>query len=91
MGKIYYMSKDYTGFGGNMNFGQTVLAKVLTGTLEAGHTDITFTDESLTSESVVAVATLAGINPTAMTTSSGSVTLYFPSQVNDITVKVVIF
>lgn len=65
--------------------------KILTDTLEAGHTSITFTDADILADSIVSCATPAGINPTAMTSTTGSVTFYFQSQAIDITVKAVIF
>lgn len=65
--------------------------KILTDTLEAGHTSITFTDADILADSIVSCATPAGINPTAMTSTTGSVTFYFQSQATDITVKAVIF
>jgi len=65
--------------------------KILTDTLEAGHTSITFTDAAILADSLVGVATPSGINPTAMTSTVGSVTFYFIAQATDITVKAVIF
>lgn len=64
---------------------------VLSGTLTAGTTSITFTDASILADSVVSCATPAGINPTAMTSSVGTVTFYFASQGADMVVKAVIF
>ena len=65
--------------------------KVLTGTLEAGHTSITFDDAAIKSDSMIDVyTTIFGANPTAATNSVGTVTLYFNSQATDMGVKVVI-
>jgi hypothetical protein len=64
---------------------------VLTDTLTAGVTSITFTDARILADSIVSCATPAGINPTAMTSTTGSVTFYFQSQAADMVVKAVIF
>lgn len=64
---------------------------IIPGTLNAGQTSITFTDARILADSIVSCATPAGINPTAMTSSVGSVTFYFASQAADMTVKAVIF
>lgn len=64
---------------------------VLPGTLTAGTTSITFTDERILDDSIVSCATPAGINPVAMTSTTGSVTFHFTSQAADMVVKAVIF
>jgi hypothetical protein len=64
---------------------------VIPGTLNAGETSITFTDARILDDSIVSCATPAGINPTAMTSTTGSVTFYFQSQAADMVVKAVIF
>lgn len=64
---------------------------VLPGTLTAGTTSITFTDERILDDSIVSCATPAGINPVAMTSTTGSVTFHFTSQASDMVVKAVIF
>lgn len=64
---------------------------VLPGTLTAGTTSITFTDARILDDSIVSCATPPGINPVAMTSTTGSVTFYFTSQAADIVVKAVIF
>ena len=64
---------------------------VIPGTLNAGLTSITFTDEHILDDSIVSCATPAGINPIAMTSTTGSVTFYFASQAADMVVKAVIF
>lgn len=64
---------------------------VIPGTLSAGKTSITFTDARILDDSIVSCATPAGINPTAMTSTTGSVTFYFQSQAADMVVKAVIF
>lgn len=64
---------------------------VIPGTLNAGETSITFMDARILDDSIISCATPAGINPVAMTSTTGSVTFYFASQAADMVVKVVIF
>lgn len=65
---------------------------ILTDTLEAGQTSITFTDASITTGSNIRVLTSAfGIAPTAASASTGSLTLTFASQASDLDIKVVIY
>ena len=65
--------------------------KILTGTLEANTTSITFNDAAIKSNSMIDVyTTIFGANPTAATSSVGTVTLYFNSQATDMGVKVVV-
>ena len=64
---------------------------VIPGTLNAGQTSITFTDARILDDSIVSCATPAGINPVAMTSTTGSVTFHFASQATDMVVKAVIF
>lgn len=66
--------------------------KVLTGTLTAGNTTITFTDNSLTSDCTKTLYVddaFFGVAPTAMTTdyANHSVTYTFPVQASDMPVK----
>jgi hypothetical protein len=61
----------------------------VTGTLNAGSTSITLTDESITTDSTVDIYTdTFGVNPTDATVSTGSITLTFEEQSNDLGVKV---
>ena len=61
----------------------------LTGTLTAGETTITLTDDSITTDSKFDFYTsIYGVNPTAVTVSSGSVTLTFDAQETDMNVEV---
>lgn len=60
-------------------------------TLEAGETTITFNNVAITSNSTIDYYTsVFGVSPTNAVVSTGSVTLTFDSQANDIDVKVVI-
>jgi len=69
----------------------TRAGKILTSTLTAGQTTITFTDSSITANSTVDVYTsVYGVSPTEITSSTGSITLAFDSQDSDLSVKVVI-
>ena len=69
----------------------TRVGKVLTSTLTAGQTTITFTDSSITANSTVDVYTsVYGVSPTEITSATGSLTLTFDSQDSDLSVKVVI-
>lgn len=65
---------------------------ILTDTLEAGETSITFTDASITTGSNIRILTsVFGVAPTAASASTGSLTLTFASQASDLDVKVVIY
>ena len=65
---------------------------VLTDTLEAGETSLTFTDASITTGSNIRILTSAfGVAPTAVSASTGSLTLTFTAQISDLDVKVVIY
>jgi hypothetical protein len=70
----------------------TRLGKELTATLTAGSTTLTFTDASITSNTIVdnVLTSVYGVNPEEMTVSSGSLTLTFDAQATDVGVKVVI-
>lgn len=64
---------------------------VLTDTLEAGETSLSFTDVSITAGAIIDIYTsVFGLAPTAVTVSSGTMTLTFASQGSDVDVKVVI-
>ena len=63
----------------------------LTGTLTAGLTSITFQNESITDNcDITPFTSVYGVNPTAISTSNGSITLTFKAQTQDIGVKVVV-
>lgn len=75
----------------NANSGGGSSITVLDGNLDAGETSITFTDERILEDSIVSCASPAGVNPVAMTSTTGSVTFHFTSQAADMVVKAVIF
>ena len=61
----------------------------VTGTLTAGSTSLTLSDASITSSSTLDFYTsVYGVNPTAVSISTGSVTLTFEAQLSNINVKV---
>ena len=63
----------------------------LTGTLTAGLTSITFQNENITDNcDITPFTSVYGVNPTAISTSNGSITLTFKAQTQDIGVKVVV-
>lgn len=59
-----------------------------TGTLTAGQTSVVISDSSITSSSTIQVFTDTGINYTAISVSTGSVTITYPAQQADVNVKV---
>lgn len=63
---------------------------VLSGTLTAGQTSITFTNAAITASSTLANLwiNVFGVYPTNIVITDGSITLTFESQVSDIGVKV---
>lgn len=61
----------------------------VTGTLTAGNTSVTLSDASISTSSTIDVYTdTFGVNPTAISVSTGSVTLTFPAQASNVGVKV---
>ena len=61
----------------------------VTGTLTAGSTTLTLSDASITTSSTLDFYTsVYGVNPTAVSISTGSVTLTFEAQLSNIDVKV---
>jgi len=62
--------------------------KEVTGTLTAGQTSVVISDASITSSSTIQVFTDTGINYTAISVSTGSVTITYPAQQADVNVKV---
>lgn len=68
-------------------------ASILTGTLFAGQTMLTITDEAIKADSIFNYWTSIkagafGISPTDVTATTGSLTLTFPAQATDMIVKV---
>lgn len=62
---------------------------VLKGTLTAGSTSLTITDDSITADSFFDVYTsVYGVSPTAITATTGSMTLTFTAQGSDLYVAV---
>lgn len=65
------------------------LTKEVTGTLIAGQTSITLTDEAiLTTSNIDPYTDKYGVNPTNVVATTGSVTLTFEAQATDLVVKV---
>lgn len=66
---------------------------VLSGTLEAGETEITFTDSNILANSMIDIFIDSDedIYPTSKTSSVGEVVLEFDSQENDLNVALLIF
>lgn len=61
----------------------------VSGTLTAGSTSITLSDNSITDNSMLVTFTsIYGVNPTSMSVSNGSVTLTFEAQATDMVVAV---
>lgn len=72
----------------NGAYGLGTLWKDVTGTLTAGQTSVVISDSSITSSSTIQVFTDTGINYTAISVSTGSVTITYPAQQADVNVKV---
>lgn len=65
---------------------------VLTETLEAGQTSVTFTNAAITSGSNIRILTdVFGLAPTGATASAGSLTVTFAAQLADVEVRAVIY
>ena len=65
---------------------------VLTETLEAGQTSVTFTNAAITTGSNIRILTdVFGLAPTGATASAGSLTVTFPAQLSDVEVRAVIY
>ena len=61
----------------------------LSGTLTAGNTSLTISDNRITTDSMFDIYTdVYGVNPTAVTVASGSITLTFEAHQSDLGVKV---
>ena len=68
---------------------QEMYGTVLTDTLEAGETTVTFTNNAITANSTLDIYTdTFGVNPTNVTVSAGEIVLTFSAQANDLGVKV---
>lgn len=66
-------------------------APLITGTLTAGSTSITLSDSTIQANSALDFYTdVYGVNPTAVSVSSGSVTLTFDAQGSNMTVGVIV-
>lgn len=63
--------------------------KELTGTLTSGSTTLTITDSAITTTATYDFyADVFGLSPTAISLSTGSITLTFEAQQSNVTVKV---
>ena len=67
-----------------------VRGKILTGTLTAGNTSITFSDASITATSLIEVYNDAGVGWESISATTGSVTITFEAQSSDLAVEVII-
>ena len=68
---------------------QEMYGTVLTDTLEAGETTVTFTNNAITANSTLDIYTdTFGVNPTNVTVSAGEIVLTFSAQASDLGVKV---
>ena len=79
MGSIYFNGEKYGG----------AEYVDVTGTLTAGSTSVTLSNAAITTSSTLDFYTdTYGVNPTAVTVSTGSVVLTFEEQASDVGVKV---
>lgn len=68
------------------------IGKIIIGTLTAGETTLTLSDASITASSNFDFYTdTFGVNPSGVSVSTGSITLTFPEQASDVSVKVRVF
>lgn len=80
MSKIMYNGKEYPG---------SVPYRELQGTLSAGQTSITFTDDIInTGRTIDYFTSIYGVSPVSITVTTGSVVLTFRTQASDMEVKV---
>lgn len=97
--RTYVDDQDETYYGYAKTYSDTNLAtaeayvddklEIITGTLSAGNTSITITDDGITTSSIFSFYTSEyGVNPTAVSVSTGSIVLTFDEQETDITVGV---
>lgn len=62
---------------------------ILTQALQAGSTEITFTDSAITESSMISVYTdVYGVNPTDASVTTGNCTLKFDAQESDVSVRI---
>lgn len=70
----------------------TVTPVILTATLEAGQTSLTFTNQAIRTTSVIDIYTsIYGVAPTDATSSAGTLTFTFEAQASDLTVEVDVY
>ena len=70
----------------------TVTPVILTATLEAGQTSLTFTNAAIKTTSVIDIYTsIYGVAPTDATSSAGTLTFTFEAQASDLTVEVDVY
>lgn len=67
-----------------------VAGKKLPATLTAGSTSLTFTDSSITADSLISVYTEGGLLYNSITTVVGSVVLTFDDQATDVVVVLIV-
>jgi len=67
-----------------------VAGKKLPATLTAGSTSLTFTDSSITADSLISVYTEGGLLYNSITTTVGSVVLTFDEQATDVAVVLIV-
>lgn len=73
------------------DYGGYIITKILTSTLTAGATSLTFTNSAITSTSLIDVYTNTwGINPTNIVASTGEVTLTFDAQSSNVSVRLLV-
>ena len=68
----------------------TLVGRILTGTLTAGQTTLVLSDASIDSDTIIAniYVDTFGANPESITVATGSITLTFTAMVSDLSVKV---
>ena len=65
---------------------------ILTGTLTAGQTSLTFSDPSIKATSVIDIYTsIYGVSPSAATSGTGTLTFTFEAQASDLVVEVDVY
>lgn len=80
-----------TGDKSSADLGLASAPTILTQTLTAGQTGLTFTSVAIRTDSFMDIYTdTLGVNPTGVTSVSGSITLTFDAQSSDIVVAVII-
>ena len=67
-----------------------VAGKKLTATLTAGTTSLTFTDSTITADSLISVYTEGGLLYDSITTAVGSVVLTFDEQASNVAVALIV-